>query len=138
MARIRGSITLTLGGSPWSRMVNRRSQSSSTSDPLIRKLEDAIHCIVVRRSAPDWLPFLPGASYWVPPPPPHSSNALAQLLHDLANPNPITPPPPPPPPHQSMLPAWPSSSYFIQGAAPHPLDSNSHSQDEHDEEEELE
>ncbi|KAK6152188.1 hypothetical protein DH2020_014823 [Rehmannia glutinosa] len=33
----------------------------------IKKLEDAIHSIVVRRSAPDWLPFLPGYSYWVPP-----------------------------------------------------------------------
>ncbi|XP_051131630.1 uncharacterized protein LOC127251801 [Andrographis paniculata] len=33
----------------------------------IRKLEDAIHSIIVRRAAPDWLPFLPGYSYWVPP-----------------------------------------------------------------------
>ncbi|KAL1568180.1 hypothetical protein AAHA92_03580 [Salvia divinorum] len=33
----------------------------------IRKLEDAIHSIIVRRAAPDWLPFLPGHSYWVPP-----------------------------------------------------------------------
>ncbi|KAL6496375.1 hypothetical protein OROGR_029633 [Orobanche gracilis] len=33
----------------------------------IKKLEDAIHSIIVRRSAPDWLPFLPGFSYWVPP-----------------------------------------------------------------------
>lgn len=35
----------------------------------IKKLEDAIHSIIVRRSAPDWLPFLPGYSYWVPPRP---------------------------------------------------------------------
>ncbi|KAI3447327.1 hypothetical protein Pfo_003992 [Paulownia fortunei] len=33
----------------------------------IKKLEDAIHGIIVRRAAPDWLPFLPGYSYWVPP-----------------------------------------------------------------------
>ncbi|KAL7137078.1 hypothetical protein ABFS83_10G070100 [Erythranthe nasuta] len=33
----------------------------------IKKLEDAIHSIIVRRAAPDWLPFLPGYSYWVPP-----------------------------------------------------------------------
>ncbi|XP_061357210.1 uncharacterized protein LOC133301573 [Gastrolobium bilobum] len=120
------------------RLLNHRSQSSSSSsssDPLIRKLEDAIHRIIVRRSAPDWLPFLPGASYWVPPPPSQPSTALTQLLHNLANPNPnpITTPPPPPPSHQSV---WPSSSYFIQGAVsqPHPLelDPNSHSQDEDD------
>ncbi|THU57140.1 hypothetical protein C4D60_Mb03t00380 [Musa balbisiana] len=33
----------------------------------MRRLEDVIHAIVVRRSAPCWLPFLPGSSYWVPP-----------------------------------------------------------------------
>ncbi|KAL0410278.1 UNVERIFIED_CONTAM: hypothetical protein Slati_3617500 [Sesamum latifolium] len=33
----------------------------------IKKLEEAIHSIIVRRAAPDWLPFLPGYSYWVPP-----------------------------------------------------------------------
>ncbi|KAL3623491.1 hypothetical protein CASFOL_029504 [Castilleja foliolosa] len=33
----------------------------------IKRIEDAIHNIIVRRSAPDWLPFLPGYSYWVPP-----------------------------------------------------------------------
>ncbi|KAK4432674.1 hypothetical protein Salat_1029600 [Sesamum alatum] len=33
----------------------------------VKKLEDAIHSMIVRRAAPDWLPFLPGYSYWVPP-----------------------------------------------------------------------
>ncbi|XP_078443823.1 uncharacterized protein LOC144713185 [Wolffia australiana] len=33
-----------------------------------KRLEDVIHGIVVRRAAPDWLPFIPGSSYWVPPP----------------------------------------------------------------------
>ncbi|KAF8758050.1 hypothetical protein HU200_010788 [Digitaria exilis] len=33
----------------------------------MRRLEDAIHGVLVRRAAPDWLPFVPGASYWVPP-----------------------------------------------------------------------
>lgn len=32
-----------------------------------RRLDDAIHSAVVRNAAPDWLPFLPGSSYWVPP-----------------------------------------------------------------------
>ncbi|XP_060172177.1 uncharacterized protein LOC132603233 isoform X2 [Lycium barbarum] len=33
----------------------------------MRKLEKVIHSVIVRRSAPDWLPFMPGYSYWVPP-----------------------------------------------------------------------
>jgi hypothetical protein len=33
----------------------------------MRRLEDAIHGILERRAAPDWLPFVPGGSYWVPP-----------------------------------------------------------------------
>ncbi|PHT42834.1 hypothetical protein CQW23_16859 [Capsicum baccatum] len=45
--------------------------SSGESDGGIRKLEEVIHSVIVRRSAPDWLPFLPGSSYWVPPPQPY-------------------------------------------------------------------
>ncbi|GFQ01526.1 hypothetical protein PHJA_002296500 [Phtheirospermum japonicum] len=52
--------------------------SSSSADPGgeaaaeiialgIKRIEDAIHNIIVLRSAPDWLPFLSGSSYWVPP-----------------------------------------------------------------------
>ncbi|KAJ6828863.1 uncharacterized protein M6B38_361620 [Iris pallida] len=33
----------------------------------VRRLEDAIQAIIVRRSRPAWLPFIPGSSYWVPP-----------------------------------------------------------------------
>ncbi|GFQ08456.1 hypothetical protein PHJA_002989600 [Phtheirospermum japonicum] len=51
--------------------------SSSSADPGgeaaaeiitlgIKRIEDAIHNIIVCRSAPDWLPFLPGSSYWIP------------------------------------------------------------------------
>ena len=52
--------------------------------PLLTKLEDAIHRIIVRRSAPDWLPFLPGSSYWVPPPR-SRDYGLNQLVEKLAN-----------------------------------------------------
>lgn len=44
--------------------------SAATSELIsggIHRLEDVIHTVIVRRSAPDWLPFLPGYSYWVPP-----------------------------------------------------------------------
>lgn len=85
------------------------TDSSATVDPLLRKLEDAIHRIIVRKSAPDWLPFVPGASYWVPPPR-SRSHGLAQLVEKLANP--LTE-------EESMsmttVRGWPSSSYFIQG-----------------------
>ncbi|EXB82935.1 hypothetical protein L484_003796 [Morus notabilis] len=91
--------------------------SSSSSDPLLRKLEDAIHRIIVRRSAPDWLPFLPGASYWVPPP--RSRNyGLNHLVEKLANP--LTQ-------EESMstttVRGWPSSDYFIHGVSPHQIES---------------
>ncbi|XP_022714478.1 uncharacterized protein LOC111274094 [Durio zibethinus] len=90
--------------------------SSSSSDPLLRKLEDAIHRIIVRRSAPDWLPFLPGSSYWVPPST-AQSYGLAQLVEKLANP--LTP-------EESMstttVRGWPSSDYFIKGGSPHPME----------------
>ncbi|KAG2577652.1 hypothetical protein PVAP13_6NG196700 [Panicum virgatum] len=33
----------------------------------IRRLEEAIHGVMVRRATPDWLPFVPGGSFWVPP-----------------------------------------------------------------------
>ncbi|KAG8638182.1 uncharacterized protein LOC110599633 isoform X2 [Manihot esculenta] len=59
----------------------------SSTDPLLRKLEDAIHRILVRRAAPDWLPFLPGSSYWVPPPRSTAGSlGIAQLVEKLANP----------------------------------------------------
>ncbi|XWS19239.1 hypothetical protein CRYUN_Cryun32bG0113800 [Craigia yunnanensis] len=92
------------------------SSDSSSSDPLLRKLEDAIHRIIVRRSAPDWLPFLPGSSYWVPPST-AQSYGLAQLVEKLANP--LTP-------EESMstttVRGWPSSDYFIKGGSPHPVE----------------
>nr|ACF81760.1 unknown [Zea mays] len=43
-----------------------------------RRLEDAIHGVLVRRAAPEWLPFVPGASYWVPPLP--RALGVAELL----------------------------------------------------------
>ncbi|XP_066351797.1 uncharacterized protein [Miscanthus floridulus] len=48
------------------------AHGSSPSSPSveavgIRRLEEAIHGVMVRRAAPDWLPFVPGGSFWVPP-----------------------------------------------------------------------
>lgn len=86
-----------------------QSQSQSQSDPLSQKLEDAVHRIMVRRAAPDWLPFLPGASYWVPPRR-SQSHGIAKLVEKLANPigdeESIS---------ISSGRGWPSSDYFIKG-----------------------
>ncbi|CAN1139648.1 hypothetical protein LINPERHAP1_LOCUS15002 [Linum perenne] len=83
----------------------------SSTDPLLRKIEDAIHRILVRRAAPDWLPFVPGSSYWVPPPRSNAgSYGIAQLVDKLANP--LTD-------EESLsgttVRGWPSSDYFIKG-----------------------
>ncbi|CAN0898798.1 hypothetical protein LINGRAHAP2_LOCUS19911, partial [Linum grandiflorum] len=58
----------------------------SSTDPILRKLENAIHRVIVRRTAPDWLPFVLGSSCWVPPPrSTASSYGIAQLVEKLAN-----------------------------------------------------
>ncbi|KAF2309214.1 hypothetical protein GH714_001198 [Hevea brasiliensis] len=86
--------------------------ASETVHKTKEKLEDAIHRIIVRRAAPDWLPFLPGSSYWVPPPRSTAGSlGIAQLVEKLANP--LTD-------EESLsmttVRGWPSSDYFIKGA----------------------
>jgi len=74
----------------------------------LKRLEDAIHSIIVRRLAPDWLPFRPGSSYWVPPKR-HTGNIL-ELVGKLTNP--LT--------EEESLSlssarGWPCSSFFVEG-----------------------
>ncbi|CAA0818736.1 Unknown protein [Striga hermonthica] len=99
----------------------------------IRKLEEAIHTIIVRRAAPDWLPFLPGHSYWVPPRATsmrsHSAGSVIEVLGKLASLDPargrrsqgelLSE-------DQQMAlesgKGWPSSAFFIEGTSPmHPM-----------------
>ncbi|KAK1349788.1 Serine/arginine repetitive matrix protein [Heracleum sosnowskyi] len=63
------------------------SSSPSDGEVLgIKKLEDVIHNIIVKRSAPDWLPFIPGSSYWVPPPRTRRrQGGVVDVLGKLAN-----------------------------------------------------
>ncbi|CAL1386791.1 unnamed protein product [Linum trigynum] len=87
--------------------------ADESADPLVGRLEDAIHRIIVRRAAPDWLPFLPGTSYWVPPARSTAgSYGIARLVERLANP--LTE-------EESLsgstVRGWPSSDYFIKGAS---------------------
>lgn len=83
--------------------------SSSEVEVLgMRRLEDAIRAIIVRRSAPDWLPFIPGSSYWVPPRRRHCG--VVELVSRLTNP--MT--------DEEMMSfttarGWPSSAYFVEG-----------------------
>ncbi|CAA6670361.1 unnamed protein product [Spirodela intermedia] len=63
------------------------SSSESTAargEAAARRLEDVIHGILVRRSAPDWLPFVPGSSYWVPPR--IRSYKLVEVLEKVSSP----------------------------------------------------
>lgn len=89
----------------------------------IRAFEEALHTIIVRRAAPDWLPFLPGHSYWVPPrarntPAASMIEALQKLNPSQAARNHRL--------HHEFLSedeqmslvsakGWPSSTYFIEG-----------------------
>ncbi|KAK6941176.1 hypothetical protein RJ641_026553 [Dillenia turbinata] len=79
----------------------------------IRKLEEFIYGVMVKRSAPDWLPFIPGSSYWVPPRP-HPYN-LAELLGKMVSASkPLS--------EEQALSfttarGWPSASYFLEGGA---------------------
>ncbi|WVZ87035.1 hypothetical protein U9M48_033736 [Paspalum notatum var. saurae] len=80
----------------------------------MRRLEDAIRGVLVRRAAPDWLPFVPGASYWVPPMP--RSLGVADLLsgsvYAARGAAPMT--------EEEALSfttvqGWPSAEYFVEG-----------------------
>lgn len=49
----------------------------------MKNLEDAIHKIIVKRSQPDWIPLVPGASYWVPPK--SKAKGLAHVIGKLVH-----------------------------------------------------
>ncbi|KMZ69958.1 hypothetical protein ZOSMA_202G00450 [Zostera marina] len=74
----------------------------------IKKIDDVIHGIVVRGSAPCWLPFRPGSSYWVPPKRKGQTRGLERLIGRLSNPM----------NQEEMMSlttirGWPSSSFFV-------------------------
>ncbi|KAK6911198.1 hypothetical protein RJ641_023291 [Dillenia turbinata] len=72
----------------------------------LRRIEEAIHSIMARRSAPDWLPFIPGSSYWVPPRTRYSE--VAKLVGKLASNQEEAKP-------FTSSRGWPSSSSFFKG-----------------------
>ncbi|KAJ9141320.1 hypothetical protein P3X46_031868 [Hevea brasiliensis] len=102
------------------------SASSSSSDGgggddddgemlMMQKLEDMIQRVMLQKSTPDWLPFLPGSSFWVAPH--HRPLRLGELvvkLFDQLN-------------HEESLSlitsrGWPCSAFFIPDSTPRKAD----------------
>ncbi|KAE8677182.1 ENTH/ANTH/VHS superfamily protein [Hibiscus syriacus] len=81
--------------------------SASSSASAINKMEEIIHAIVVQRSTPDWLPFFPGSSFWVPLPR-HGSKRVSDIIDQLTNQ--LTPDE-----YLSLTTGrgWPCSSFFV-------------------------
>ncbi|KAF5742903.1 hypothetical protein HS088_TW09G00965 [Tripterygium wilfordii] len=88
------------------------SSSSSYSDGrgldfslAVQKMEDLIQVLLVQKSTPNWLPFIPGSSFWVPPHSPTIAPDLIIKLVDQLTEDEIR--------AVTTLRGWPSSSYFI-------------------------
>ncbi|AEC06855.1 hypothetical protein AtNW77_Chr2g0236991 [Arabidopsis thaliana] len=86
---------------------------------ILKKLNEFVRRIIVHNSTPDWLPFAPGSSFWVPP---HQITAtkIANLVDKVTNP--LT--------EEESLSlsspyGWPCSSFFIP-----PPDGSSSTQEE--------
>lgn len=93
------------------------SSSSSSSESgeyevTMKLFNDLIHRILVKKATPDWLPFVPGSSFWVPPRPTPSN--VVDLVHKLTT-NDLSP-------EESLslasLQGWPSSNFFLKGVTP--------------------
>ncbi|KAL6843211.1 hypothetical protein ACP4OV_026924 [Aristida adscensionis] len=95
----------------------------------IRRLEEAIHGVMVRRAAPDWLPFVPGGSFWVPPL--RRPHGVAELVGRIAAAESVVggagavevveidaPMTEEEALSLSTARGWPSASYFVHGKSP--------------------
>lgn len=47
----------------------------------LRRLEEAVQRVIVRKAQPRWIPLVPGGSYWVPPT--SAANGFARVVADL-------------------------------------------------------
>lgn len=79
----------------------------------LKLFDDLIHRILVKKATPDWLPFVPGSSFWVPPRPTPSN--VVHLVHKLTDDERQSPFENDESPSISSLRGWPSSNYFIKG-----------------------
>ncbi|XP_039131949.1 uncharacterized protein LOC120268726 [Dioscorea cayenensis subsp. rotundata] len=96
-------------------------KSGSDVETFIRQqLEEAMQLMLILRATPDWLPFRPGFSFWVPPLSDRSLSKLREFA-GMASDSMIM---------EAKLSffigrGWPSSSYFIDGGPPHQVNENS-------------
>uniref|UniRef100_J3M168 Uncharacterized protein n=1 Tax=Oryza brachyantha TaxID=4533 RepID=J3M168_ORYBR len=81
----------------------------------MRRLQDAIHRVLVRRAAPEWLPLVPGGSHWVPEMRRGVASLVGTAVHSAMgawNAEPMT--------EEEMMclttiRGWPSAAYFVDG-----------------------
>ncbi|VVA99575.1 unnamed protein product [Arabis nemorensis] len=61
------------------------SSKAEAEAAILKKLNEFVRRIIVHNSTPDWLPFSPGSSFWVPP---HNNTAekIANLVDKVTNP----------------------------------------------------
>ncbi|KAL1335428.1 hypothetical protein HN51_064322 [Arachis hypogaea] len=102
---------------------SKKEKEGEEYDVALKLLDDHIHRILVKKATPDWLPFLPGSSFWVPPAP--SASNVATFVHNFTNhltnqhlqqkqlqKQPLS---------VSTIRGWPSSQHFFiqENASPH-------------------
>ncbi|KAK4257731.1 hypothetical protein QN277_007284 [Acacia crassicarpa] len=92
------------------------SSASSTSSSLndgeyelaLRRFDELIQRILVKKATPDWLPFVPGSSFWVPPrasSPGYVVDLVQKLTNDLSDEEYMS---------ITSLRGWPCSNFFIK------------------------
>ncbi|KAI4344460.1 hypothetical protein L6164_011685 [Bauhinia variegata] len=73
----------------------------------LKKFDDLLRRILVQKATPDWLPFSPGSSFWVPPlPTPSEVIDLAEKLsNELSDEESLS---------GSNFRGWPCSNFFLK------------------------
>ncbi|GMH16070.1 hypothetical protein Nepgr_017911 [Nepenthes gracilis] len=117
--------------SPPNRLLNSRNRSNQSEKSSqiglelgsdtdmdrisIQKLQDAVHWIIIKRAQPDWLPFVPGASYWVPPKSKARgfTDVISKLSVSIIKDEVIS---------FNTNHGWPLSEYYFEGASQSPLE----------------
>ncbi|KAF9662968.1 hypothetical protein SADUNF_Sadunf18G0109300 [Salix dunnii] len=81
------------------------NESEDEEGFLVKKLEEILHRLMLQKSTPDWLPFRPGSSFWVPPI--LSANDLIHKFagYKLSEEETLS---------LTNCRGWPSASYFIK------------------------
>uniref|UniRef100_A0A0D9W953 Uncharacterized protein n=1 Tax=Leersia perrieri TaxID=77586 RepID=A0A0D9W953_9ORYZ len=84
---------------------------SATGEMGMRRLEHAIHAVLVQRAAPEWLPFVPGGSYLVP----EMRSGVADLVGALVQGRSAEAMTEEERMCLTTVRGWPSAAYFVDG-----------------------